>query len=112
VSARRSRSYQQPAAPDANQQYTATLAGVVTALGGLGVAGLSAWKVVDLRSKVADMKADMARDGDEFGIAAAMADAVQARVGVGLWLMIGAGLAAAVCAGYVVLARRQGPPAS
>jgi len=87
-------------------QSGATLAGVVAALGGLGVAGLSAWKVVDLQSKVADMKADMAEDGDEFGIAAAMADAVQARIGAGLWLLIGAGLAAAVCAGFLLLARR------
>jgi hypothetical protein len=72
------------------------------------VAGIAVWKIVDLRWRVADMRAELAdpAEGDEFGIAARMADAVQVRVGVGLWLLVAAGLVAGVYTGYTLLRRR------
>jgi hypothetical protein len=79
--------------------------GALAALGGLGVAGVAVWKIVDLQSKIAELKAEMTRESDEFGIAAAMADAVQAQPGVGLYLLIAAGVVTAVTATYVALAR-------
>jgi hypothetical protein len=74
-------------------------------LAGLGVAGLAVWKIVDLQSSVADMREQMSADGDEFGFAEALADAVHARVGVGLWLLAAAGLAAAGYVGYTMVRR-------
>jgi hypothetical protein len=84
--------------------------GGLAALGGLSVAGLAVWKIVDLRSRVADLKAEMVADGDEFGFAERMADAIHAQIGVGLWLLVGAGLMAAACVGRTLLRRR--PPLS
>jgi hypothetical protein len=85
-----------------------TAAGTAAALGGLGVAGLAVWTIVDLQSRVADLRAQVAGSAgdDELGIAARMADAISVEMGVGLWLLIGAGLVAAVCAGYGVVTRR------
>jgi hypothetical protein len=77
----------------------------LAALAGLGVAGIATWKIIDLRGKVNDMRAEMKADGDEFGIAEAMADAVQVRVGAGLYLLIAAGLTAAVYITYAALKR-------
>lgn len=77
----------------------------LAALAGLGVAGVALWKIIDLRSKVAELRAEMKTDGDELGIAAAMADAVHVRVGAGLYLLIAAGFAAAVYIAYSALKR-------
>lgn len=82
--------------------------GWFAALGGLGVAGLAVWDIIDLRSRVADLKAEMVADGDEFGFAERMAEAVHAQIGVGLWLLIGAGLTAVVAIGWTLLRRRAG----
>jgi membrane-associated protease RseP (regulator of RpoE activity) len=75
-------------------------------LAGLSVAGIAVWKIVDLRSSVEDMRRQMSANRDEFGFADALANAVHARVGVGLWLLIAAGLTAAAYVGYTIVKRR------
>jgi len=79
--------------------------GVLAALAGLGVTGVAVWKIAELRSRIADTRAELAED-DEFGFASALADAVHARVGAGLWLLVAAGLVAAVSIVYGLLRRR------
>ncbi len=83
-----------------------TVLGVLAALAGVSVAGVALWKILDLQARVNEMRETMTAEGDELGIAARMADAVQVRIGVGLWLLIAAGLVAAAYTGYTLLRRR------
>lgn len=76
-------------------------------LAGLAVAGIAVWKIVDLQVKVSNMRAEIEADADEFGIAAAMADAVHVRVGAGLYLLTAAGLVAAVYITVAVAKQRR-----
>lgn len=86
--------------------------GVLAALAGLGVTGVAVWKIVELRSRITDMRTEMAQatEGDELGFASALADAVHARIGPGLWLLVAAGLVAAISIGHGVLRRNDPEP--
>lgn len=81
--------------------------GVMVALAGLSAAGIAVWKILDLRDRIADMRAEMAAtaERDQLGIASAFADAVHARIGAGLWLLVAAGAAACVSIMYGALKR-------
>lgn len=72
-------------------------------LAGFGVTGLAVWTIVDLRSRVAEARAGMLAEDNVF--TSALAGAVQARVGVGLWLLIAAGLVTAGAVCYSLLKR-------
>ena len=73
---------------------------VLVLLGGLAVAAVAGWKILELQRRVTDMRAEMPADREDvLGLGAAMAEAVQVRVGAGLWLLAAAGLAAAVAVG-------------
>jgi len=64
----------------------------------LGVAGMGVWKVVDLNTREAAMRSELAGQPDVFGLQEAMSNAVQVQIGAGLWVLILAGLAGAVVA--------------
>lgn len=79
----------------------------LAALASLGAAVMAAWKIVELRQKVTELRAEMAADAadDQLGIGRAMADAVHVRIGAGLWLLTAAGLVAAVYLTYAMIRR-------
>jgi len=78
-------------------------------LAGLGLFGLGAWKVADLWASESTMRQEMAASAEEdiFGIQRAMSQAVQVRVGMGLWLLTLAGLVGAVTIVLMMLARHR-----
>lgn len=78
---------------------------VLAALSALGLLGLGAWKIVDLQSAEADMRASMSGEDDPLGLGKAMSAATQMSVGSGLWLLTLAGLAGAATIAVVVVSR-------
>lgn len=72
--------------------------GAVAILAALGVAGIGVWKVVDLNMRETAMRNELAAQPDAFGLQEAIGNATQVQVGVGLWVLILAGLTGAVVA--------------
>lgn len=65
---------------------------VLAGLSALGLLGIGVWKIVELQSTEADMRASMSGEDDPLGIGKAMSAATQMSVGSGLWLLTLAGL--------------------
>lgn len=80
---------------------------VLAVLFAVALLGVAAWKLVDLSAAKERMREEMAKAAkdDVFGIARSMSNAVQVKVGTGLWLITLAGLAGSVTTALMTLTR-------
>ncbi|GLW30751.1 hypothetical protein Areg01_36910 [Actinoplanes regularis] len=81
------------------------LLSLLAVAGATALAGIGAWKIFDLEVRKAELSASLADHNDPFGLSAALSSAVQASVGVGLWLILVAGVVAAVAWGWAWVSR-------
>lgn len=77
------------------------------AVGGVALAALGIWDVVDLYGKVDNLKDSLSSTDDPFGLTSSLMAAVHVSVGAGLWLLIAAGVAAATGAILTLLSARR-----
>ncbi|WP_116068367.1 hypothetical protein [Asanoa ferruginea] len=82
---------------------------VLALLAALALLALGVWKIADLSSAEEDMRQQMATpsEDDVFGIGASMSQAVQMKVGIGLWLIMLAGLAGSVATIVMLMTGRR-----
>ncbi|MFG2110489.1 hypothetical protein [Micromonospora chersina] len=80
---------------------------VLAGIAALGLLGVGVWKIVDLQSTEADMRASMSGEDDPLGIGKAMSAATQMSVGSGLWLLTLAGLVGAVAIALFLINRNR-----
>ncbi|MGC1211579.1 MAG: hypothetical protein WA890_10005 [Micromonospora sp.] len=80
---------------------------ILAGLASVALLGIGVWKIVDLHSTAADMRARMSGEDDLLGIGKAMSDAVHVSVGAGLWLLTLAGLVGAAAVGMILIRRTR-----
>ena len=81
--------------------------GIFAELASLVTIGVAVWAMVEVWRRAAALHAELTAGEDKFGIGATMADATRVRVGVGLWLLLIAGLVGAVAIVVTLLTRRS-----
>ncbi|MEU4712475.1 hypothetical protein AB0F73_02225 [Micromonospora purpureochromogenes] len=86
-------------------QHMPVAAPILAGLAALGLLGVGVWKIVDLQSTEADMRARMSGEDDPLGLGKAMSAATQVSVGSGLWLLTFAGVVGAVAMVLIMIGR-------